>query len=65
MENNICIAADDGDEAIHAEQADRGSDTLLLKNTSQPRLGFRVNKIYIDSYYMDPQTKNTPKPIGS
>lgn len=31
MENNICIAADDGDEAIHAEQADRGSDTLLLK----------------------------------
>ena len=59
--NNICIAADDGDEAIHAEQADRGSDTLLLKNTSQPRLGFRVNKIYIDSYYMDPQTKKYPE----
>lgn len=65
MENNICIAADDGDEAIHAEQADRGSDTLLLKNTSQPRLGFRVNKYTSTPITWIPKHKNTPKPIES
>lgn len=55
--NNICIAADDGDEAVHTKQADLGSDTLLLKNSDNPKLGYRVNKIYIDSYYLDPKEK--------
>ncbi len=59
--NNICVTADDGDEAIHTEQADKGSDTLLLKNTQNPRLGFRVNKIFIDSYYLDSKTKKSPE----
>ncbi len=55
--NSICVAADDGDEAIHTEQADMGCDTLLLKNTANPRLQFRVNKIFIDSYHLDPVSK--------
>lgn len=59
--STICIAADDGDEAVHTKQADLGSDTLLLKNTDTPRLGFRVDKLYIDSYYMDPTTKKCPE----
>lgn len=59
--NNICIAADDGDETIHTEQANKGCDTLLLQNTPTPRLGFRVNKIFVDSYYLDPATSQCPE----
>lgn len=59
--NNICIAADDGDEAVHTKQADLGSDTLLLKNTDTPRLEYRVNKLYVDSYHLDPQSKKCPE----
>lgn len=59
--NIVCLAADDGDEAVHTKQADQGGDTLLLKNTSTPRLGFRVNKLYVDSYYLDPATKACPE----
>lgn len=59
--NTICVAADDGDEAVHTKQADQGSDTLLLKNTDTPKLGFRVNKVYVDSYYMNPSTKKCPE----
>lgn len=59
--NHICIAADDGDEAVHTKQADLGSDTLLLKNTGSPKLGFRADKIFIDSYYMNPQNKKYPE----
>lgn len=59
--NIICVAADDGDEAVHTKQADLGIDTLLLLNTDTPRLGFRANKIYVDSYYLDPETEHCPE----
>lgn len=58
--NTFCIAADDGDEAVHTKQADQGCDTLLLENTDTPRLEFRVNKVYVDSYYLDPVSKKCP-----
>ncbi len=59
--NNISIVADDGDEMVHTNQAECGTDTLISRNTDNPRLGFRINKVYIDSYYMDPASKQCPE----
>ncbi len=54
--NNLIFAADDGDNTIHAQQTSLGCDTLLRVH-SAPRWGFHPHKIFVESYYKDPNGK--------
>lgn len=43
--NQVCFLADDGDNALHAKQAEQVANVLASKNSS-----FQITKIYLDAY---------------
>ena len=56
--NQLCYLADDGDQGLHAKQADS-----VAAITSRAGRGFQIDKIYLDAFHQEVSTSGNSTPV--